>query len=338
MGLSSRSSLASTNKRPAINKAPPPKVEQAKPAEVIPKWPEADRGGPSSIFRSALFGIFHDRDRAALDRELIFSQGDTSILYWGRELNQLDLDVMLAVLHLSRGKKPGEQVHTSQADLLRLCGLKNAGENIRLLDERITRLLTAVVDIKTKQISHPGKFKRLGGALISSRGWDEVTGHMVFRLDEGIANLFPNASFTSFSYKVRSALGKNMLAQWLMAYYASHINPVPVYVETIHSLCGAAGDMKDAKFQKEFRRRLKVALQAIKDVSAAEGENFDFDIRKEKAGRWMVHVVTPLSDSKARYALKRGMTIRKRLQKPTTGLQMEIKKLLDDGMDSGEEF
>lgn len=334
MGLSSRSSLSSPIKRPAINKAPPAKVEQAKPAEIIPKWPEADRGGPSSIFRSALFGIFHERERALLDGVQVFSQSDTTVMYWGRELNQLDLDVLLAVLHLSRGKKPGEEVAVSQNEMMRLCGLTPSGENARLLKERIFRLLNTTVDIRTKIIGHPGKEKVRGGHLLNSREVDDVTGQMAFTLDKRIAALFPNASFTSFNYKVRSALGKNMLAQWLMAYYASHINPVPVYVETIHSLCGAAGDATD----KRFRHRVKMALQAIKDASTAEAQLFDFDIRKEKTGRWMVHVVTHLSDSKARYALKRGITTRKRLQKPKTGLQIEIEKLLDDGADSGEEF
>lgn len=298
-------------KRAPINRPPPEKTTTPK---TIPKWPEYDRGGPPSIFRSSLFGIFHDRDRSRLIEFQMVSQGDLSVWYWGEELNQQDLDVLLAIFHLSRGGVPGEDIPVSQAELLRLCGVASSGQNITTLHERITRLIGALVDIQNR--TH-----HFMGGLISSREWDEATGHMIFKLHPKIVEMFPNSSFTSFNHELRCKLGKNLLAQWLLGYYSSHINPLPVKVETLHAMCGAPGEP-----DKEFRRRLKVALQAIKDGHIAKGSAFDFLIQKNPTGNWLVTVVTGLSGSQMKYAIKHGINTRKRIRPPIKGLAAAAKE------------
>ena len=68
---------------------------------VLPYFTKLERIVPSSVARSALFGLFRRGDeRKAYDDELIASYGGTEIKYTGLTLNQQDLDTWMEVIHL----------------------------------------------------------------------------------------------------------------------------------------------------------------------------------------------------------------------------------------------
>src|SRR5436305_6064793 len=74
------------------------------PAQVIrlPLWPEAVRGAPNDILRSALFAAIQGKGRAFLKQHLIVAYDGNQIKYTGEQLDQSDLDVWEYVLHLAR--------------------------------------------------------------------------------------------------------------------------------------------------------------------------------------------------------------------------------------------
>ena len=273
------------------------KVGKSTPAEVIPIWAGEMRGMTPALLRGTLFGIFHDKDRPNVKGLQVCSMRGIYLSYTGELLNQLDLDVLIEVLHLGRGKKAGDDIKVSREELIRRLGLKSSGQTIQLLHERIERLLGGIVWVRTNN-------ENFQGGLISSVRWHDVTGEMVFTLHKEIVNLFPNNTWAQFNPKVRNALGKNLLARWLHAHYATHVHPYPMTVETVHQLCGS-----EQSNPIEFRRQLKTAFTAIKAASKAVNENFDFKIVKEKGTGpskekvvYKVYVTPHRSSSQERYA------------------------------------
>ncbi|WP_447547776.1 hypothetical protein, partial [Staphylococcus aureus] len=72
--------------------APPPAPTAA--VAVVPQlsldlWPNAVRGVPNAILRSALFSVM--KDRPAVTRELLASVDNVQIVFTGIRLNQKDL-------------------------------------------------------------------------------------------------------------------------------------------------------------------------------------------------------------------------------------------------------
>lgn len=75
-----------------------PKKQQDVPAAlVLPIWPDATRGVPNVILRSALFGVAKPAGkggRSYMQRALIAATGDIKILQTGPRLEQSDLELI----------------------------------------------------------------------------------------------------------------------------------------------------------------------------------------------------------------------------------------------------
>ena len=76
----------------------------------LPNWPEAKRGTPNSFLRSALFSATQgkdDKDRPYLYGEIVASQEDIAIKFTGKQLNQDDLTLWEALVHLAKNEPLG---------------------------------------------------------------------------------------------------------------------------------------------------------------------------------------------------------------------------------------
>ena len=74
---------------------PPEATPAPSPSNVVylPFWPEAVRGVPNGVLRSALFGAIKKGQRRYLEREEIHALDGIRIIYTGLRLDQGDLDV-----------------------------------------------------------------------------------------------------------------------------------------------------------------------------------------------------------------------------------------------------
>lgn len=298
MGLSSRSSLPGPAKRRPINRPAPPKktsedvvvLDSVKP---LPSWHEDMRGIPADLLHCGLFGLVSRGARKYLRNHQVFSQQGLKVFYHGDRLDQNDLDVFLALLHLARGHVVGESAkfHVSQAHLLELCGKKNGGTNIRLLHERIVRLQTGLVVVDTPK-------RQYNNQLLGPSNWMKDSDILEFTLYAKIIDLFPHGAYTGLNWKVRQSLHNQSLAQWIHAYYQSHVNPLPIRLSTLHRLCGS-----EATLLKTFKLDVKRAFVKVKEASEKHGESFDGEVVTEKLGD-KVYVTTHLTPSKERYAKK----------------------------------
>ena len=97
----------------------------------LPTWREDRRGSPNSFLRSALFAAIQSKDREYLDEVEVFSQHGISITYTGKQLNQEDLTVWLALVDLMRKDPLGTSCEFTSHGVLKYIGLEIGGVHIK---------------------------------------------------------------------------------------------------------------------------------------------------------------------------------------------------------------
>jgi hypothetical protein len=228
----------------------------------LPLWPEELRVCPSSVLRSALFGVVRRGRRRALEREILATWEGVTIRYTGWRLDQGDLDVWLAALHLAREYNLGMEIPVTINDMLRIMGRCTGKHDHEWFKGAVARLTACAVEITTER-------KTYGGSLIEGFVRDEVTGEHVLFLSPRLSVLFEDNDYTRIDWEIRRSLGMD-LAKWLQGYIASHRatakNPHRIGLERLRTLCGSeTGELW--KFRQQLREAMG-ELQAANVVSA----------------------------------------------------------------------
>ena len=275
-------------------RAPLPGAPLPKNVVQLPLWPESVRAVPNGFLRSALFGAIAKGRRRYINGEDLAAVDGVTIRYKGERLDQGDLDVWESVLHAVRLQELGSQCRVTSYALLKLMGKTDTGKNRTTLHNRIERLVANAVTVKQ------GRYTYIGG-LIRFAAKDEETQEWVIELDEKLRPLFAGDQFTQVEWGVRHALDGHQLAQWLHGFYASHAKPFPLKVETLHRLCGS-----EAGLMSDFAKKLRKALDAVAEASAAHGEGFSYEIRGD-----LVHIEKQAKGTQRRHLAKKASKPRK---------------------------
>ena len=260
----------------------------------LPLWPEPVRAVPNGFLRSALFGAIAKGKRRYIDGEQLAALDGIEIRYTGQRLDQGDLDVWESVLHAVRLQELGSQCRLTSYALLKLMGKTDTGKNRVTLNKRITRLVATALTVKQGRYSYIG-------SLIAGAAKDEETQEWVIELDAKLRPLFAADQFTQIEWAVRHELDGQQLAQWLHGFYATHAKPFPMKVETLLNLSG--GENADPYSGKQ---KLRKALDAVAEASAAHGEGFSYEIRGD-----LVHVEKRASGPQRRHLAKKASKPRK---------------------------
>lgn len=233
---------------------PTPALPVAAPPLTLPVWAEAVRGLPNSVLRSSLFGVVRRGRRASLFRQRMASIGGVDLLFSGVRLDQGDLDVWAYCLHLSRTK--GESlVQMGGRYFLRGIDRAASGQNLRWLTDSLVRLKVANIEVRD------GKRGYIG-SLLDHAMWDEKTGCFFIVLNPLVVELYGDTGWTAVEADQRRALRGQPLAQWLHAFYSTHMNPYSYKVDTLRQLCGSEnGELRD------FRRELRDAAERVQQVT-----------------------------------------------------------------------
>ena len=237
---------------------------QAKLLEQVqlPIWQDEMRAVPNGILRSALFAAIQPGARKYIDGESITALGGVEIKYTGQQLDQGDLGVWEAVLHVAQQQNLGHRCNVSTYQLLSLLGLKDSGSNRKIIYKRLTRLVATALQIKQ------GRYEYIGG-LITEALRDEDSGQMYIVLNPKIISLFQSDQYTKIHFELCRSL-KKPVAQWLYRFYATHASPVPMLFTTLYKLCGS-----NAKSLNDFKKNtLKPALQELETVSTLFGSTY----------------------------------------------------------------
>lgn len=271
------------------DRAPAPIASPKSNVVQLPMWPDLVRGVPNAALRSALFGAIKRGARPYLERQEIHAQEGVKIIYTGARLDQGDLDVWEAVLHVVRVQELGDECRVTAYQLLKILGKTDTGINRDTLERRLSRMKATGVDVSVGRYGYEG-------SLIDEVYRDKETREYVIRLNPKLSVLFAADQFTQVDWDVRRALDGKPMAQWLHGFYASHAKPFPLKVETLHWLCGS-----EAKRMSDYKIDLRRNLEAVTEASAAHGEGFSYDIRGD-----LVHVEKKASGSQRRHLAKKG--------------------------------
>jgi len=260
----------------------------------LPAWPEAVRGVPNGVLRSALFGVIQKGARRYMEREQIHAQDGITIRYTGARLDQGDLDVWTTVLHMARLQDLGDECRVKAYQILKALGKTDCGKNRTTLDCRLSRLKATGLDVKVGKYSYEG-------SLIDEVYRAEESKEYVIRLNPKLRSLFEKDQFTQVEWAVRHALDRKPLAQWLHGYYSSHAEPYPLKIETLRRLCGS-----ETEELWKFTQTLKKALDDVSNASAAHGQRFSYSI--ENGG---VCIEKKVSGAQRRHLAKKAAAKRK---------------------------
>ena len=231
-----------------FKKAPAPIVQ-------LPVWPDAARGVPNTIIRSALFGINNKR-KIFKNRTLIASTSDFEVAFKGEGLNQTDLDLWLVLLHLARLQALGNAIEVTGKDLLKALRRRYGSTQYEQLNSDLMRLIGGVTEIKEIKTN-----RSFMGGLVQTVARDDITRHYTIKIDPLIMNLFADG-YTLIDNGMRKALGRKNLAKWLQGFYFTHAKPYPIKVQTLHEMSGSADVLRN------FRTELKPALNTLIKVGS----------------------------------------------------------------------
>lgn len=258
----------SIQKREAAEQAAPAPQKQTPviKAKVVqlPLWPDPVRGVPNPLMRSALFAAVQGKQRRAMQRELLEVQQGTEIRFTGIQLDQSDLDVWEQALHLARLQPLGTRCHFVAHSFLKSLGRRTGKSDHEWLKDSIARLAACCVEVKYGRFTY-------GGSLLEFYRDDE-TGRYYLEINPKMKAIY-DAGYTLTDWEERAELRGKPLALWLHGYFATHADPFPVKVETLHRLSGSAN-----KDKYGFKRDVKTALENLQAVGAIESYVIEGDL------------------------------------------------------------
>jgi hypothetical protein len=274
-------------------------------------WPDAVRGGPNVLLRSAFFAGIKSGKRRALgiqtsaEREPegveIAAQDGVSIKYAGTQLNQYDADVFFEALHLSRRSVLGTEALFTGASFLYSIGRSRNNLNYEDLDNSLRRLKRGVVDV-----SWILGFRKyvFCGSLIASYTRETQTKLYRISLSPEIRTLFAPASWTQIEWEERRRLKGKPLAQWLHSYFCTHARPYPVSAAFLKEKTGSP-----TKLLKHFKVELRSALQSMRQLIGWDVQlSGDLvTVRRKPTNSQTRHLVKTAARRRARSAIENGL-------------------------------
>lgn len=232
----------------------------------FPLWHEQKRGTPNTFLRSALFAAIQSKDRIYLEQVVLYSQQGITVKFTGKQLNQEDLDVWEALVHLARKHPLGTECSFTAHNILKMLGLDTGGCQHERLHSAIIRLTACAVEIKHEGVKY-------FGSLIESGIKDEVTSHYVISINRKLNRLFGDHQWTAIDWEQRLLLKNKPLAQALQAYFSSHERPYAVNLSTLQQLTGSRNAQP-----ADFKRKVKAALDALVKIGFLVRYEIDTDL------------------------------------------------------------
>lgn len=220
----------------------------------LPTWREDRRGSPNSFLRSALFAAIQSKDRRYLEKAELFTQQGISVTYTGKQLNQDDLTVWLALVNLMKKDSLGTECQFTGNEILKHIGLSTGGREHERLNDTILRMTACAVVVKTNRHTY-------GGSLIHNFVIDEHTKHYKLTLNRHLIKLFDDSDWTAIDWEQRKQLRNKPLCLKLHDYYSSHKQPLPISLEFLADLSGCKNSQKAS-----FKRQVKNALEELVEI------------------------------------------------------------------------
>ena len=231
----------------------------------LPSWGEELRCMPNELLRSALFNARNrNQPRRYYENEEIAVIGRSArVTYTGKELRQNDELVWLQLIHLARAVPLGSPVEFTAYSMVQALRRTKSKPNhqhvVRLLDS-LRRLQANSLSVYSKRL-----MRGVSLSMIPKFEWqNEATGSRLKKWRAWVApelvELFGDVHFTHLQWAQRLALPSG-LATWMHGYLASHRDPLPIKLSTLHKGAGCTTDTP-----RKFKQLMTTALIELKSV------------------------------------------------------------------------
>ena len=220
-------------------------------------WDEGKRAAPNALLRSALFPALATRNkenRRFLKNDSVFSVAGVTVFFTGEQFDQSDLDVYLELLNLARPFPLGTPVKFTAYAMLKTLGLPTGGSNHARLHAVLVRLRGGTLDVTDHK-------KRYFGGLIEGGIRDELSDSYEITINPRFATLFGLGMWATIDKDQRRALGRDVTAKALHAYYSIHAAPAAHKYETLADLTGLTNTNK-----RQVKNTIIKAHERLKDV------------------------------------------------------------------------
>ena len=253
-------------------------------------WPEAERGIPNELVRSAVFSAKNRKERrevyGASTPLIVPVIGGGEIVYIGEELRQDDETVWMQLVHLAKESR-SEWVSFTSLSFLKAVNWPIKGTSY-------TRLLTSIRRLKTSGLEvYSGRFdKGVSTALITNYEYskNESTPWKVhvFNKDDQLFFLFDKL-YSRVDWQIRLNLPEGV-ATWLHGFFSSHKEPYDHKIETLAQGAGLKIDAEEdanlpepqrtAKRKERLREARKTITRALEALKAS-GFLEDFQVTRK---------------------------------------------------------
>lgn len=244
---------------------------------------------PNLLLRSNLFSASrtHGASSDSIRDFKITTYGEKAqiLLTAFRQLNQLDLDLLLELIKLQQEQQTSIIKVTLYELVKDTKGSGEGKESYLQIKEQLKLLQNASLEIKYGRYSFVG-------SILNNAYFDEDEKVYAIEFNHHLQPLFSNNNWTGIDTNIRKQLKTN-LAKWLHGFYSSHLNSsLPIGLETIYQLSGAS----DKDIARWNRETIVKALDNLQIVFAKNGKKFSYKI---EAGNLYVNKSQSVSQNKS---------------------------------------
>jgi hypothetical protein len=240
---------------PAPNVDDAPYVRKA----LTPGHSKETRVIPFEVARSALFGVFNPNTARPEDVvEAVFPVYGTdggTVTYKGPQLRQDDRQVLLEALELER-ETPGEALIKPNQFLVAL-GWSRSSQSRKKLLECLNRLADAQVVVHVKEFQ-----RRVKTHLLTSVEDERPDGNYLVTFHGNISQLFKGSYYTQLDREYERNLERRAeLARWLMVFYSTYEDPLPLLLTTLQEACGCKCESDRDRY--DFKDKVTAAVKQL---------------------------------------------------------------------------
>ena len=230
----------------------------------LPLWTDDNRGVPNHFIRSGLFSVRNNEVREYVEKVTISSLNNYKIEYTGKELQQDDLSVWMALLNMARKKPIGDSVLFTGYEIIKDLGWSMNTRSYQRVKTSIERMKVTGLEISMNN-KDGKKEAAYSGSLIREYLWDSTDDKgnpkWTVTFEPNVAKLLMNDTTSLLEWETRKKIGtRATVAQWLHSFYSSHKEPIPLTEEKLHELARSGDSISS------FRRTLKLALQRLVEI------------------------------------------------------------------------
>ena len=227
-------------------------------------WANNQRGVPNSLLRGPLFAAIQAKDSEYCERKTLHDSSNIKIVYTGKRLTQIDLDVWECALHVARLQNLGNRIEITEYSFLKELGRKATKYEYEWLRNTFSKLCASCVEITHENLTY-------AGSLIEEYYHDEELERYVLIVNPKLARLYEGNRASWIQWDERQKIGKRKpLAQWLHGYISTHAKWYPHKVETIRDYSGSK-----TRVVRFFKKRLLDALEHLQTLGLIKSYRID---------------------------------------------------------------